>query len=146
MAIDRVYGADQFAGVKVTTAAKSQVKNDGTDGYAQLVAMVDASSGQAVGYQTYTLASNQTISSGGNTTPVANVAAGSYILAISASNFNASTIKLQSLLPDGVTWADITGASTTANTPGIGVVIGGNSTVRLAATGGAPTGVYATLS
>lgn len=94
----------------------------------------------------YTLANNIGITSGGFTSPVTGVAGGSYILAISASNFNSATIKLQGLLPDGVTWADITGASTTANTTGIGVTIGTNASVRLAATGGAPANVYATLS
>lgn len=40
MATDRIYGDYQFAGVKVTTAAKSQVNSAGTDAYAPLVALV----------------------------------------------------------------------------------------------------------
>jgi len=42
MATDRIYGDLQYAGVKVTTAAKSQINSDGTDGYAVLVAPLGA--------------------------------------------------------------------------------------------------------
>lgn len=94
----------------------------------------------------YALANNVPISSGGSLPAVTGIKGGSYILAISATAFNGATIKLQVLLPDGSTWVDLTGASATSNTPGIGIVLGSNSSVRLAATGGAPTGVYATLS
>lgn len=37
MATDRIYGKFQWAGVKVATAAKSQVNQSGTDAYAMLV-------------------------------------------------------------------------------------------------------------
>ena len=42
MAVDRIYGNFQTAGVKVTTAAKSNVNNTGTDGYAALVGLLGA--------------------------------------------------------------------------------------------------------
>jgi hypothetical protein len=147
MAIKRVLPSDGWAGVEVTATGNLRPSGDGNGmSAALLVAAVDASTGQAVGYQSYSIASNQNITSGGFTTPVTGIAGGSYVMAISATAFNGATIKLQTLLPDGVTWADIPAASVTANTTGLGVVLGANSTVRLAATGGAPTGVYATLS
>lgn len=40
---ERIYGAFQTAGVKMTTTGKSEVQNDGTDAYAQAVVLVDAS-------------------------------------------------------------------------------------------------------
>lgn len=42
MAVDRIYGNFQTAGVKVTTAAKSAPNSAGTDGYAQLVGALGA--------------------------------------------------------------------------------------------------------
>lgn len=48
MATDRIYGDFQTAGVKVTTAAKSQVNSAGTDAYARLVAQLGAD-GSAAG-------------------------------------------------------------------------------------------------
>lgn len=40
MAVDRIYGQFQTAGVQITTAAKSQVNSEGTDAYAQVVGLL----------------------------------------------------------------------------------------------------------
>lgn len=100
--------------------------------------------GQVAGQQAYQLASNAAPGNGGSTAPVEGVAAGSYLLAITAT-WNGATIKLQTLGPDAATWLDVPSASLTAN-GAIGVAVGANATLRLTATGGAPTGVYGNLS
>ncbi|PIB96502.1 hypothetical protein [Caulobacter sp. X] len=102
------------------------------------------------GFLGYDLAAGVTISAGQTTAPVEGVAAGSYLLAILATNWNGATIKLKFLGPDGVTNMDAkdaegNAASLSANGH-LGVVVGGNATLCLEATGGAPTGVYASIS
>lgn len=104
-----------------------------------IVSALDAALAEA----TYQLASNVGIASGGSTTAVAGVQGGSYVWALTAGAFNGATIKLQALGPDGSTYVDVD--SLTANGQK-GVVLGENAQVRLAATGGAPTGVSASLT
>lgn len=102
------------------------------------------------GHLGYDLASDLTITSGQATDAVDGVAGGSYLLAIVAGAWNGATLKLQFLGPDDATWMDAkdTAGNTAALTAHgqLGVVVGGNASLRLAATGGSPTGVYAKIS
>jgi len=103
-----------------------------------------ALAGSAAGPK-YILAAGN-IAANGTTDPITGVVGGSYILAAMAAAWNGATLKLQVLGPDGVTFQDVTGASFTSNGDPKGVVIGSNATVRLMATGGAPTGVNSSLT
>lgn len=102
------------------------------------------------GYLGYDLAADVTIASGQATTPIEGVSAGSYMLALVAAAWNSSAVKLQFLGPDEATWMDAkdtAGNLAQLSSNGqLGVVVGGNATLRLFASGGAPTGVYAKLS
>lgn len=102
------------------------------------------------GFLGYDLASNASLTSGIGSTPVEHIASGSYLWALVAGAWNSSTIKLQYLGPDEATWLDAKDsagntAQMTANGQ-LGVVVGGNATLRLVPTGGSPTGVYSKLS
>ena len=77
------------------------------------------------------------------TDPTPGVRGGSYIWAVTATAWNGATVKLQAVGPDGTTYLDID--SLTANGTK-GVVIGEAATVRLAASGGAPTGIASSLT
>ena len=93
--------------------------------------------------QQFRLASGQTITDGGTTTPV-RIPGGAYFWELNASAFNSGTVKLQYLGPDGITWLDVASASLTAN-GAVAVVIGKNTFVRLIANGGAPAAVFSDL-
>lgn len=96
--------------------------------------------------QAYTLASAlASIADGGASDPITGVASGSYIWALTAGTWAGATIKLQALGPDGATWLDVSGSSLAANGT-VGVVVGANASLRLAATGGAPLNVNSSLS
>lgn len=102
------------------------------------------------GYLSYDLAAGVTIAAGQASLPVDGIAAGSYMLAMVATAWNGATVKLQFLGPDETTWMDA--KDTAGNTAQLsangqfGVVVGGNASLRLSASGGAPAGVYAKLS
>ena len=102
------------------------------------------------GFLGYDLAAGVTIANGQASDPIEGVAAGSYILAMVAAAWNGSTVKLQFLGPDGATWMDAkdtaSNAAQLAANGQFGVVVGGNATLRLFASGGAPAGLYAKLS
>ena len=77
------------------------------------------------------------------TDPTAGLKGGSYIWAVTATAWNGATVKLQALGPDAATYLDVD--SLTANGTK-GVVIGEGATVKLAVSGGAPTGVASSLT
>ena len=58
--------------------------------------------------------------------------------------FGGATVSLQQRSPDGVNWLDITDASVTAEGSFL-VNLAGEVGVRAVVTGGAPSGLYATL-
>lgn len=102
---------------------------------------MDASGNPASG-QTYQLASNQTIAATSGTSPVSGIQGGSYLwdVQIPAN----SSITLQALGSDGVTWRDVSTRTTSGTTP---VVIGQNASVRLYNPGAsAIAGVFSNLS
>jgi len=113
--------------------------------------LASKTAGQASGPQTYQLASNQSLTAqagtsanptaGSTTTPVTGVAGGSYLW---DAQFTGTSVTLQSLGSDGVTWRDVA----TRTTPGTtGVVIGQNASVRLYnPNNSAVTGLYSNLS
>lgn len=110
----------------------------------------DPTGNPIAGFLGYDLAVNAAITSGGFGPEVAGVASGSYLLAITVDAWNGAALKVQFLGPDGGTWMDAKNAAgdlaqLSANGQ-TNVVVGGNATLRLAATGGAPSGVYAKLS
>lgn len=131
MAQDRVYGNFQWAGVKVTTDAKSQVNNEGTDAYAMVV---------AINQNGYSLLSNASASG----SPVSGIVGGAYVWNV-VGTFGGATVTLQALASDGATYQDVTGASVTAG-GSVGVVLGNNATVQVVVTGGTPSGLYSSLS
>lgn len=102
------------------------------------------------GFLGYDLAAGVTIASGEASEPIEGVASGSYMLAMVATAWNGATVKLQFLGPDEATWMDAKdtadNAAQLAANGQFGVVVGGNATLRLSASGGAPTGIYAKLS
>jgi hypothetical protein len=71
-------------------------------------------------------------------------AGGTYSFAV-VGTFGGATVNLQILGPDGVTYIDIAGASFTANGV-MSVDLPAGATVKAKITGGAPSGIYATLS
>ena len=73
---------------------------------------------------------------------VSATAGGSYIWT-AAGTFGGATVKLQALGPDGQTWLDVAALSAPGST---GVVVGEDASVRVAVSGGSPSGLYATLS
>lgn len=75
-----------------------------------------------------------------------NVGGGRYLLIAVASNWNAGTVSLQMLGPDGATWVDC-GSNTTLTANGNGYADIGTGRVRLhLSSGSAPTGLYAAIS
>jgi len=72
-------------------------------------------------------------------------AGGTYVFAVASSAFNAATVALQFLLPDGATWLNA-GVGTTLTANGAGVVYLGPGQVRANVTGGTPTALFATLA
>lgn len=78
-----------------------------------------------------------------STEPTAGVRGGSYIWALTVTAWNSATVKLQALGPDGATYLDVD--SLTAN-GSKGVVLGEGATVRLAVSGGTPTGLASSLT
>ena len=61
-----------------------------------------------------------------------------------SGNFSGATVSLQALCPDEVTWFDC-GPGTIRNTPGFGNVYLAATRVRVAVSGGAPSGLDAQL-
>jgi hypothetical protein len=59
-----------------------------------------------------------------------------------AGTFSGATVKLQVLLPDSATWADV-GAATTLTAAGFGLFELPNSQIRALVSGGPPSGIYA---
>jgi len=113
--------------------------------------LASKTAGQASGPQTYQLASNQSLTAqtgtsanpttGSTTTPVTGVAGGSYLW---DAQFTGTSVTLQSLGSDGVTWRDVATRTTSGTT---GVVIGQNASVRLYnPNNSAVTGLYSNLS
>lgn len=97
------------------------------------VAIVDPATGRAPVGATYAV----------GTDPTVGLKGGSYIWAVTATAWNGATVKLQALGPDGATYLDVD--SLTANGTK-GVVIGEGATIKLAASGGAPTGLASSLT
>lgn len=69
---------------------------------------------------------------------------GRYVWA-AAGTFGGATLQLQNLGPDGATWLDVTGAALTAAGQQA-VDVGAGESLRVKVTGGAPSGLYATLA
>lgn len=79
--------------------------------------------------------------------PASTVYGGDYVFSVAASNFNGASVQLQSLGPDGVTYQNLGAAKTASDaTGGTGFGLGSNAVMRIAVTGGTPTGLYASLS
>ena len=97
------------------------------------VALVDPATGRAPVGATYAP----------TTDPTLGLKGGSYIWAVTATAWNGATVKLQALGPDGATYLDVD--SLTANGTK-GVVIGEGATVKLAVSGGVPTGLASSLT
>lgn len=77
---------------------------------------------------TYTLASNQAIAAGGNTTPVAGVKRGVYVW--DAQFTGTGPLVLQSLGADGVSWRNVASLNASGTLAGE-VRIGANANLRL---------------
>lgn len=94
------------------------------------------------------LASNATITAGQSlpANGVLMARGGDYRWQVIASNFNGATLSLEALAPDGTTWIPFDPVATLTANGGKNVGIPNGSTIRMTATGGAPAGVYATLS
>ncbi|APX66283.1 hypothetical protein AV944_11085 [Sphingomonas sp. LK11] len=113
-------------------------QSDGS--YIPAMQLVDGN-GNATSNQTYTLASNATITATTGTTPVTGVQGGSYIWDV---QFTGTSVTLQALGSDGVTWRDVATRTSSGTT---GVVIGQGASVRLYNPNNAAlTGVYSNLS
>src|SRR5262245_52846116 len=79
----------------------------------------------------------------GNGAPIVISIGGSYLYQV-AGTFTGTTVKMQILGPDGVTYIDYTGVSHTAAGM-IKIDLPAGATVRPVMTSGTPTGMYATL-
>jgi len=91
----------------------------------------------------YTLASNQAVAATSGTAPVLNVLRGNYVW---DAQFTGTSIKLQSLGADGVTWRDVATLSASGTFAGE-IRFGANAQVRLYNPNATPdTGVYSSLS
>ena len=62
-----------------------------------------------------------------------------------ASAFNAATVALQMLLPDGQTWINV-GATTTLTANGTGLAYLPPCQIRVNVSGGTPTGLFAAIA
>ena len=108
-----------------------------------LVVSLEDASGNASGGASYSLASNQTIAATSGTTPVTGVQRGNYVW---DAQFAGTSIKLQSLGSDGVTWRDVATLSASGTFAGE-IRFGANAQVRLYNPNGtSDTGVYSSLS
>ncbi|TCS14554.1 hypothetical protein [Caulobacter sp. BK020] len=98
----------------------------------------------------YQLATNQSLASGANTSAVDGVPGASYLWDVQGSFAGGSTVSLQYLKSDGATWAIATkpdGTPATVSASGIvGVVLGGNASVRLLGAVATTTNLYSSLS
>lgn len=131
MAFDRIYGAFQKAGVKITTAGKSTPNSTGTDGYAEAVALLGVD--------------GLTIATAANPIPVAEAASGggpaTGVTASVASSASAVTILAASTAREGAT---ITNDSTAILYLLLGAGTASSSvyTVQMAGTGGGTPAYY----
>lgn len=108
-----------------------------------LVVSLEDSSGNASGGASYTLASNQTVAATTGTTPITGVQRGNYVW---DAQFTGTSIKLQALGADGVTWRDVATLSASGTFAGE-IRFGANAQVRLYNPNGtSDTGVYSSLS
>ena len=101
------------------------------------------SAGSPVDTLSYTLATNQTIAATSGTTPVTVTSRGTYVW---DAQFTGTSVVLQSLGADGVTWRDVATLSASGTYAGE-IRIGSNAQVRLYNPNGtSDTGVYSSLS
>lgn len=96
---------------------------------------------------TYQLASNNTLTSGGGVTAaVTGIIGGGYILTVQGTFAAGSSVQLQTLGPDGTTYISV-GTAITATNSSQTFAIGNNATVRLINSGSANvTALYASLN
>jgi len=121
-------------------AAQAVPVPNGQVAYVRAFVPVDGN-GNALSGNSYQLASNQTIAATTGTTPTTSIQGGSYLWDV---QFTGTSVTLQSLGSDGVTWRDVATRTTSGTT---GVVIGQNASVRLYnSNNNAVTGVYSSLS
>jgi hypothetical protein len=71
---------------------------------------------------------------------------GRMVFAVVASAFNGATIKLQMLMPDGVTLTDVSTSQTNLTANGAGVVDLPPCQVQATVVGGPPAGVFASIA
>lgn len=101
------------------------------------------SAGVAVDQVSYTLASNVTLAATSGSTPITGVQRGNYVW---SAVFTGTSVKLQSLAPDGTTWLDVATLSASGVFAGQ-VSIGANAQLRLYNPNGtSDTGVYSSIS
>jgi hypothetical protein len=94
-----------------------------------------------MGVHAYQLASNATIAANANTAPVVSVIGGTYLW---NAQFTGTSLVLQSLGADGVTWGNVATLSASGTTT---VLLGAYASVRLSnPNGSALNGVYSNLS
>jgi len=93
---------------------------------------------------TFTMASNVPLGATTGATPVTGIAGGSYIF---SAIFTGTSVALQTLGPDGLTWMALSPPAVLTGSGSMGVVLGNNATVRLYNPNASGlTGVYASLT
>ena len=132
-----------MSGVKLIDPATGLEYRAGTDANGSIVGTVANPTITQASQVSYTLASNQTVAATSGTAPVLNVQRGNYVW---DAQFTGTSIKLQSLGADGVTWRDVATLSASGTFAGE-IRFGANAQVRLYNPNATPdTGVYSSLS
>lgn len=114
----------------------------------EVLRVVGRDGGDASGKRRYTLLTNQAAI--GNGPQAANIAGGDYIWRVEATTWNGATATLQFLGLDGTTWYPVRNAANTADVAltasgSVAVGLSEGSTVRVAVTAAAPTGMNSAL-